>query len=127
MLESFGDRQQELLKLLLKRSSGLSADEIGAGLRISRPAVRQHLVALERMGYVERAKLLVTGGRPGQTYRLTQRGYDLFPKQYSWFSEVLIENIKKKMGPSELAGFMKQLGSDIADQSASAVQGRELK
>src|SRR5438874_6062028 len=38
---------------------------------------RSHLVALERLGYVERGELVASGGRPSQSYRLSQKGYDL--------------------------------------------------
>lgn len=127
MMEIFGERQQELLKLLLKRKQGMTAEEISTGLQISRPAARQHLVSLENLGYVERAALLVTGGRPSQTYRLTGKGYELFPKQYSWFSEVLLENLKTQMGSGALQELMSRLGKDIAAQTASSVQGPSLK
>src|SRR4051812_20750041 len=102
MLNSFGDRQQEILKILLKASAGLAIDEISSRIGITRPAARQHLMALQRMGYVERGELVATGGRPSQIYRLAAKGQDLFPKQYSWFSEVLLEALKKKMGDQGL-------------------------
>jgi DeoR family transcriptional regulator, suf operon transcriptional repressor len=127
VIEAFGDRQRDLLKFLLKRKAGVSIDDIATELGITRPAVRQHLVSLERAGYVEQGKLLVTGGRPGQTYRLTEKGYDLFPKQYSWFSEVLLENLHAQLGEKGLGELMEQLGKDIADQNVARAQGEALK
>jgi predicted ArsR family transcriptional regulator len=127
MMDVFGERQQSLLKLLLKKKQGLGAEEIARGLGVSRPAARQHLMALDRSGYVERAKLLTTGGRPIQTYRLTTKGYDLFPKQYSWFSEVLLENLKNQMGSPGLQKFIGAIGKDIGLQAAVSIQGEGLK
>jgi predicted ArsR family transcriptional regulator len=127
MMDVFGERQQELLKLLLKKKQGLSAEEIASGLSITRPAARQHLAALERLGYIEKGERIVTGGRPGQTYRLTKKGYDLFPKQYSWFSEVLLESLKTQMGSAALQEFMERLGNDVAAGAAQNVQGEDLK
>src|SRR5690349_19940003 len=109
MMEAFGERQQQLLKTLLRRKGGLSIDELAAELQITRPAIRQHLMALKRLEYVEQGELMATGGRPGQTYRLTQKGYDLFPKQYSWFSEVLLENLHTQLGDRGLGELMERL------------------
>ena len=125
-MDAFGDRQQALLKLLLKKKQGLGIDEISAELGISRPATRQHLTSLERLGYIERGELLATGGRPGQTYRLSAKGYDLFPKQYSWFSEVLLETLKTQMGDKGLEELMNRLGEEVASQVAGKVQGKDL-
>lgn len=127
MMEAFGDRQQELLKFLLKKKKGVTIDEIAAEIHITRPAVRQHLVALERLGYVEQGELLVTGGRPGLTYRLSKKGYDLFPKQYSWFSEVLLENLHSNLGNDGLGKLMAQLGAEVGEQNQAHVQGETLK
>ncbi|MFL5815481.1 MAG: helix-turn-helix transcriptional regulator [Bdellovibrionia bacterium] len=127
MLNTFAERQQDLLKLLLKKKQGLQSDEIAAGLKISRPALRQHLVALERQGYVERGELLVTGGRPSQTYRLTRKGLDLFPKQYSWYSEAHLENLKKELGSAGLRDEMERLGREIGMDVAAKVSGENLK
>jgi predicted ArsR family transcriptional regulator len=123
MLNDFEERQQDLLKLLLKKKQGLRLDEIAAGLKISRPAMRQHLVALERLGYVERAELLVTGGRPSQTYRLTRKGLDLFPRQYSWYSEIHLESLKNELGSAGLRNRMEQLGREIGSQAAASTAG----
>jgi DeoR family transcriptional regulator, suf operon transcriptional repressor len=125
MMDAFGERQQALMKLLLRKKQGIGIDEIASELGITRPAIRQHLVALERLGYVEPGELLATGGRPGQTYRLSQKGHDLFPKQYSWFSEVLLEDLHAKLGPVELGRMMERLGKEIGGQNV--VQGETLK
>jgi predicted ArsR family transcriptional regulator len=127
VLNTFKKRQQDLLKLLVKKKQGLQLDEIAAGLNISRPAVRLHLVAVERLGYVERAELLVTGGRPSQSYRLTRKGYELFPKQYSWYSESHLESLKKEKGSAGLRSLMERLGRDIGTQAAEQVKGESLK
>lgn len=126
MLDGFGERQQALMKLLLKTKQGLTIDEISESLQITRTAVRQHLSALERMGYLEPGELVSTRGRPSQVYRLTSKGHDLFPKQYSWFSEVLIQAIEKEKGSEGLKEFMDQLGASIASSLGDKVKGETL-
>jgi predicted ArsR family transcriptional regulator len=127
MINTFGDRQQALLKLLFKKRESLTIDELSSSLRITRPATRQHLMALERQNWVERGEVLMTGGRPGQTYRLSARGQDLFPKQYSWFSEVLLETLKSQMGSPGLRELMVKLGKEVATQIQEKVPGPDLK
>ena len=91
MLETLGERQQQLLLLLLNNKAGLTVDALSAQLQITRNAVRQHLAALERDGLVTRGDTKPSGGRPEQLYLLSDRGGELFPRRYSWFSEQLIE------------------------------------
>ena len=85
MLNGFGQRQQELLEMLLFNKSGLTIDDLASQLGISRNAVQQHGAALENGGYLDKGQLTVTRGRPSQSYVLSRKGVELFPKKYSWF------------------------------------------
>jgi predicted ArsR family transcriptional regulator len=127
MLEAFKDRQQVLLKFLLKEKRGISIDEIAVRVQVTRPAVRKHLSALEKLGYVEQSERFTTGGRPGQTYRLTKKGYDLFPKQYSWISDVLMESLHSQLGDQGLGELMDRLGTEVGGQNLHQVQGKNLR
>ena len=91
MLEALGERQRQLLLLLLNNKTGQTVDDLSAQLQITRNAVRQHLAALERDDLVKRGDTKPSGGRPEQLYLLSDRGGELFPRRYSWFSELLIE------------------------------------
>ncbi|MBI3542471.1 MAG: HTH domain-containing protein [Deltaproteobacteria bacterium] len=115
MIDVLGERQQALMKLLLgKKRQGFTIDELGEKLGITRTAVKQHLVVLERAGCVEHGTLQASGGRPRRTYRLTGKGYDFFPKQYSWFSEAILEAVRKEKGPEGLLALMDQLGNAVS-------------
>lgn len=109
-----GGRQQHLLELLLHNRAGMTVDELAAPLEISRTAVNQHISALERSGYVSRAHLQKTGGRPGRIYVLTQAGFDLFPKQYSWFSQLLLETLKNEFGSEGLTRYLHTMASRLS-------------
>lgn len=114
MFYGFGPRQQQLLKTLLEHKSGRTVEELSKLLGITRTAVNQHLLALERGGYVAKDKLTRTGGRPGYTYVLTQQGYDLFPKQYAWFSRLLLESLKEELGKEGLERYLRKLGGELS-------------
>jgi predicted ArsR family transcriptional regulator len=48
MFYGFGQRQRELLEKLLHRKSGLTIDELAKELGITRNAVQQHALSLEK-------------------------------------------------------------------------------
>ena len=71
MLNTMGERQKQLLKLLRGNKPGLSVDELSKGLDITRNAVRQHLASLEAAGLVTTGATRPSGGgRPQQLYVL---------------------------------------------------------
>jgi DeoR family transcriptional regulator, suf operon transcriptional repressor len=105
-----GDSQKQVLEQLMQRRSGATLDELVTALGLSRTAVNQHLMTLERDGYVEKAASRKTGGRPVNVYVLTQEGTNLFPKQYSWFSKVLIQTLHQELGEERVNQYMYDLG-----------------
>ena len=124
VLELFGSRQQDLLKLLLLSKEGLSMDDLAASLAITRTAVRQHLSSLEAAGFVREGGSRKTAGRPGRTYLLTDRGSELFPRQYSWFSGILLQALKDERGSEGLAAWLRDLADVVAQSLAPRMAGK---
>ena len=107
MLELLGRRQKDLLQLLLRHKDGLTVDELGTRLGVTRNAVRQHLAALTNEGLVVAGASKATGGRPTQLYVLSDKGRALFPRQYSWLAQLMLDSIKAEGG----AGLRKRLAA----------------
>ena len=126
MFYGFGHRQRELLEKLLYKKSGLTIDDLAKELGVSRNAVQQHTLALEKAGFVEKGELAATGGRPSQVYILSKTGIDLFPKQYSWFSELLLNSLKSQLGGKGLEDKMNELGSALAESLKPKLKGLSL-
>ena len=116
VIETLGERQQQLLALLLSNKAGLTVDDLSAQLKITRNAVRQHLAALERDSLVERGETKPSGGRPEQLYLLSDRGAELFPRRYSWFSELLIEAMGADIGREAVGDKLDQMGRAVGRQ-----------
>lgn len=116
MLDTLGERQKALLQLLLKTKAGLSVDELSARLQITRNAVRQHLAALERDGLVAAGETRPSGGRPQRLYVLTDKAKEFFPRQYSWFAELLVDSIEKESGAGGLRERLRTMGSAVAQK-----------
>jgi predicted ArsR family transcriptional regulator len=102
--------RQGILDQLLEHKNGMTVDEIIAAIGISRTAVNQHLTALERRNFIQKGSPRKTGGRPVQTYTLTQEGTNQFPKQYSWFSALLVSTLRDELGSDRLDRYMYDLG-----------------
>lgn len=111
---SGGGGQQQVLAQLLERKAGMTVDELVESVGLSRSAVNQHLVALERDGYIRQGTARRTKGRPGRVYLLTENGTNQFPKQYSWFARIVLQGLRQKVGDAELATYMYELGIDMS-------------
>lgn len=130
MLDILGDRQKQLLELLLKNKSGLTVDELSKGLAITRNAVRQHLAALESDRLIELGPTRPSGGRPQQLYALTEKGGEVFPRRYSWFAQLVIASIAREHGTEGLRERLGEIGVQVAAQlhgQSPAPESREQK
>ena len=127
MLDILGDRQKQLLELLLKTKSGLTVDELSKGLKITRNAVRQHLAALQSDGLIALGSTRPSGGRPQQLYALTEKGKEIFPRRYSWFAQLVIETIKREHGAEGLRERLASMGSSVAAQLRTQSTGLETR
>lgn len=113
-----GSRQDQILTLLLNSTAGMSIDELAAKLEISRNAVKQHLVVLEKQQVVKEAALNSTGGRPARSYTLTEQGLNRFPKQYAWFCNLLLSDLAAEMSTEALEKMMWNMGVKLAQSLA---------
>lgn len=125
MSKPTSSRQQQLLALLLNAKSGLSIDEMATELSISRNAIKQHLVELEKNQLVQEAALTSTGGRPARSYSLTEQGVNSFPKQYAWFCNLLLNELTAELDSSALERLMWRLGEKLAKSLLPQFSGKE--
>jgi DeoR family suf operon transcriptional repressor len=115
MMSSNGTSQQQVLNLLIDRKAGATVDELVGAIGLSRTAVNQHLISLEKDGYIRKGTPRKTGGRPQHVYLLTEEGTNfLFPKQYSWFSKLLLDMLRKQLGEEQVSQYMYDLGVKLS-------------
>lgn len=133
MLQEIGQRQQELLTLLLEHKEGMTLNKISESLDISRTAVQQHVTSLEQKGYVCKGQVKKTGGRPVQSYVLTDEGINAFPKRYAWFTTLLLAELKRTLGSAGLISLLNSLAKNLAkelhlrfDGKSTAARVKEL-
>jgi predicted ArsR family transcriptional regulator len=116
MIEILGQRQKELLKLLLKNKTGMTADELSVELGVTRNAVRQHVASLENDGLVKRGLTRSSGGRPEQLYQLTDKGHECFPRHYAWFAQLLVESVQQGGGDKSFGERLGDMGTRSGNQ-----------
>lgn len=116
MLELLGRRQKDLLQLLLRHKHGLTVDQLGTQLQVTRNAIRQHLAALVGEGLVETGASKATRGRPTQLYVLSQKGSELFPRQYSWLAQLMLESVEQEAGGDGLRKRLAAMGAKVGAQ-----------
>jgi DeoR family transcriptional regulator, suf operon transcriptional repressor len=109
-----GSSQQAVLDQLLEHKSGATLDELVTAVGLSRTAVNQHLMALEKDGNVSKGTPRRTRGRPQHVYVLTEKGANLFPKQYSWFSNLLLQTLRQQVGEEQVSQYMYDLGMKLS-------------
>jgi predicted ArsR family transcriptional regulator len=127
MANNISVRKSQILELLLKKRSGLSIDEVSSILDITRNAVQQHFSSLEKDCYITKGELKKTAGRPVQTYVLTEKGINSFPKQYAWFSELILTDLKKEKGSEDFARYMEKLGNTLSQSLLPKFEGKKTE
>lgn len=127
MLQAFGQTQKSLLAALLDRKAGYTADELVEKFGITRSAIRQHMSALKSLGYIEEGLVKETGGRPAIIYKLSKAGNELFPRQYSWFSSLLIQRLLEQHGQDGLSDQMEKMAETIAQDIRPRLAGKSGK
>lgn len=88
--------------LLLKKSGGMSIDELSSNINITPMGIRQHLLSLEKKGFVTYIAKKHGIGRPGFIYKLTEIADELFPKSYDSFAIEVLRNIEKYDGMEKI-------------------------
>ncbi|MHC5021520.1 MAG: helix-turn-helix transcriptional regulator [Planctomycetota bacterium] len=92
-----GPTRQTILDLL-KRRGQATARELAAVLKVTAPAVRQHLTALERDGLVAANPVKRPMGRPVRVYALAPAAAPHFPTAYGPLALDLLRLLKKTSG-----------------------------
>lgn len=125
--------QKLILEYLLDNPEGATLDELADHLELSKTAVKEHLIKVEGLGLIQFEDSKGGVGRPRRKYLLSQAGNEVFPRQYSWLSNVLLEILAQDLGSEAIAKLMKKLGHKVAssmearfDKSTTAEQLKEI-
>jgi predicted ArsR family transcriptional regulator len=100
LLSEIGRTQRLEILNTLKRTKGLSVNQLVLKMKMSYMGIKQHCLTLERDGYLDTWRRPQKMGRPEMVYRLTRRTHDLFPSESNQFTLELLQSIKEIYGPN---------------------------
>src|SRR2546428_8350766 len=98
LLAEIGRTQRLEILNSLKRTRGLSVNQLVAKMKMSYMGIKQHCLTLQRDGYLDTWRRPQKMGRPEMVYRLTRRSHDLFPSDSNQFTLGLLKSLRETYG-----------------------------
>ena len=98
LLSEIGRTQRLEIINSLKRTKGMSVNELVDKMGMSYMGIKQHCLTLQRDGYLDTWRRPQKMGRPEMVYRLTRRSQDLFPVDSNEFTLELLGSTKEIYG-----------------------------
>ena len=108
---------------LLKKSGGMSIEELSRNISITPMGIRQHLLSLEKKGMVTYAARKHGIGRPGFIYRLTDEADRLFPKSYDRLALDVLRDVKRYEGQEKISKIFNWRKDRMFKQKQEALAG----
>src|SRR6201993_1763675 len=100
LLSEIGRTQRLEILNSLKRTKGMSVNEIVDKMKMSYMGIKQHCLTLQRDGYLDTWRRPQKMGRPEMVYRLTRRSHDLFQADSNAFTLELLKSARDIYGPN---------------------------
>jgi predicted ArsR family transcriptional regulator len=98
LLAEIGRTQRLEIINSLKRTKGMSVNELVDKMGMSYMGIKQHCLTLQRDGYLDTWRRPQKMGRPEMVYRLTRRSHDLFPADSNYITMELLNSAKDIYG-----------------------------
>jgi predicted ArsR family transcriptional regulator len=104
---------------------GATVEELARELGLSDNAVRAHLAALERDGFVvQRGERRAAQGKPAYLYELAPAADRLFPRAYLPTLDTLLELLTEQLPAAELERLLRTIGHRLAQRWRASEQSR---
>jgi predicted ArsR family transcriptional regulator len=100
LLAEIGRTQRLEILNSLKRTKGMSVNQLVEKMRMSYMGIKQHCLTLQRDGYLDTWRRPQKMGRPEMVYRLTRRSHDLYTSDSNQFTLELLQSIQEIHGPN---------------------------
>ncbi len=100
--------------LALLRRSPQTIDDLAVQLEVTDNAVRSHIAALERDGFVTQEGVRRGVGKPASIYTLTPDADRIVPTPYASVLETLLGVLAERLPEAELEGALDEVGRRLA-------------
>ncbi len=108
----FSSTRGRILSLI--RQESRTVDELADALDLTDNAVRAHLAALERDGFVQQRGARKGSSKPAFVYELAGGAEPLFPKAYGQILNELLAVLENQLNTEELEALMRATGRRLA-------------
>jgi predicted ArsR family transcriptional regulator len=98
LISEIGRTQRLEILNSLKRTRGMSVNELVGKMKMSYMGIKQHCLTLHRDGYLDTWRRPQRMGRPEMVYRLTRRSHDLFQADSNQFTFDLLKSAQEIYG-----------------------------
>jgi predicted ArsR family transcriptional regulator len=115
--------QQDILSHLKAYPDGCTSDHLASALGGSKTALRDHLVLLNSAQLVRFEDKRGIIGRPKRFYFLHSSHEQNIKKQYSWLSNILLEEMSETLSDEELKKVMEKLAVKVTTSLSSELDG----
>lgn len=88
--------------------------------------VRRHLMTLERDGLIQMQTQRQAAGRPTYVYRLTEAGFDTFPKSYDLLATQVLDVVRATEGDKRVSQIFAGRMEQLYEQYAPRMTGKNL-
>lgn len=131
LLSEIGRTQRLSILNTLKRTKGMSVNELVDKMKMSYMGIKQHCLTLERDGYLDTWRRPQKMGRPEMVYRLTRRTHDLFPTDSNRFTLELLKSVREIYGTNApeklLYSIFERKGVDLKSRAKGATVAERAK
>lgn len=122
LMERPTSTRDEILTML-KTQGRMPVSEMAEKLGITEMAIRRHLNTLERDLYIDTELTRQAMGRPTNLYFLTEKGHDLFPKNYSDIAVDFLKDIESTDGREKIDQLFERREARLEAQLSERMQG----
>ncbi|NJN81273.1 MAG: MarR family transcriptional regulator [Caldilineaceae bacterium] len=125
---AYQDRESPTWKVLeyLQRNKAATIKELEEHLGVTTTAVRQHLIALQSDGYVERRRVHSGVGRPHHAYFVAEKAHELFACHCDDLALTLLEEVFALEGSERAGLLLERVGGRLANRYADSVRSVAL-
>lgn len=122
-ISEVGRSQRMRIIHALKKTRGLSVNELGEQLKLSYMGIKQHCDELERQGYVDTWRRPKSVGRPEMIYRLTPKAQTFFPSSSNGATIEILKAANRLYGPAAAEKLLYSLFSVKAEEYMGKLHG----
>lgn len=115
--------RDEIIKML-KLQKKLTVTDIANQLQITEMAVRRHLNTLERDQFVASTLHRQAMGRPTNVYRLTDKGEELFPRNYRSMTLEFLEDMEDLAGKAMVEELFQRRKERLTNNYMQRMEGK---